>query len=154
MQEADADLTLPVGPLEKPWKDPTKPEQAKATAPSCDFPVIPAPKIEDVVEASVPAFDEATYFKYQPDLGLTTPLMFLVKSGDSETIAWFLDELAKRNLLEKALEASTLFGITPLTIAILMDVPWQKNQLRDAVFVTMVEKNGCRQLGFPVDMPN
>ena len=90
------------------------------------FPVIPAPKIEDVVEASVPAFDEATYFKYQPDLGLTTPLMFLVKSGDSETIAWFLDELAKRNLLEKALEASTLFGITPLTIAILMDVPWQK----------------------------
>ena len=84
----------------------------------------PAPKLEDIVEPSVPAFDQATYFRYQPDLGMTTPLMLLVKSGDSETIGWFLDELAKRNLVEKALEASTLFGITPLAIAIQMEVPW------------------------------
>lgn len=125
MEDAQADPTVPVGPLEKPWKDPAKPEDAKATPPAApaEYPVAQAPKIEEVVERSVAAFDQETYFKYQPDLGMTTPLMFLLKSGDSESIAWFLDELAKRKLVDKAVEASTLFGITPLTIAIQMDVP-------------------------------
>ena len=39
---------------------------------------------------------------------MTTPLMFLVKSGDSQSITWFMDELAKRGLLEQALGSSTL----------------------------------------------
>lgn len=131
-EEAGADPMLPIGPLEKPWKDPKKPEDAQAKPPSvnAEYPVEPAPKIEEVVERSVLAFDQSTYFKYQPDLGMTTPLMLLVKTGDSEAIAWFLDELAKRNLVEKALEASTLFGTTPLVIAIQMEVPLPVSELR------------------------
>ncbi|CAK9056563.1 Poly [ADP-ribose] polymerase 1 (PARP-1) (ADP-ribosyltransferase diphtheria toxin-like 1) (ARTD1) (DNA ADP-ribosyltransferase PARP1) (NAD(+) ADP-ribosyltransferase 1) (ADPRT 1) (Poly[ADP-ribose] synthase 1) (Protein poly-ADP-ribosyltransferase PARP1) [Durusdinium trenchii] len=123
-ENCDADLQLPVGPLEKPWKDPTKPNQP-SEPPALNsklVPVAPAPKKEDVLERSVPAFENTTYFKYQPALGMTTPLMFLVKSGDSQSITWFMDELAKRGLLEQALGSSTLFGSSPLSIAIQMDI--------------------------------
>ena len=77
----------------------------------------PAPKYEEVQEKSCLAFDELTYFKYQPHLGLATPLMFLIKSGDSDAISWFLDLLQQKGLLEESLQASTLFGVTPLQIA-------------------------------------
>lgn len=77
----------------------------------------PAPKHSEVLSKSCLAFDELTYFKYQPELGLATPLMFLVKSGDSVAISWFLDLLDSHGLLEDSLKASTLFGVTPLQIA-------------------------------------